>query len=335
MRLSVGDAVEYLEPTPQAAREQWRQIATRTDATSGRQVVFTPVETIMCLAAGILVDHRKYGSSSAPRAAFPVPQLAALFHRPNSSILAKMANLDGSRSHGGRYDLDVTAHLLGTPGLLGQMYCMLLAAARDAGIGPDQLPDFLGLEETAGDLLGQDELNQSDVETAVQQESRQFMQTSALEARVTEQLLVTKARVGQHVFAAAVLRNHGHRCVFCGLAVTAEGTRARRMLVASHIKPWQVSNADERLDKANGLAACPTHDVAFDTGLITVNGGLRIHIKLEQTQAACIDPAAAAVFGRPPLRDQLLLPASATRPGEAYLAWHHQHVYRSVPQAMS
>jgi putative restriction endonuclease len=330
----VGDSAEYLEPSLHAAREQWQAIAVRTDAPSGRQVVFTPVETIMCLAASILVDHRKYGSSAAPRAPFPVPQLAALFHRPNSSILAKMANLDGSRSHGGRHDLDVTRHLLGTPGLLAYVYCRLLAAARDAGIDTDELPDFLGLEETAGDLLGQDELSQGEVETAVQEESRQLVQISALEARVTEQLLVAKARVGQHVFAGAVLRNHGHRCVFCGLAVTAEGIRARRMLVASHIKPWRASTSEERLDTANGLTACPTHDVAFDTGLITVNGGLRIHVKPEQTRAASTDPAAAAVFGRPPLQDRLVLPSGATRPGEAYLEWHHQHVYRSVPQVV-
>jgi putative restriction endonuclease len=328
----VRDVAEYLEPSLRAAREQWRDIANRTDVSSGRQVIFTPVETIMCLAASILVNHRKYGSSSAPRAEFPVPQLAALFHRPNASILAKMANLDGSRSHGGRHDLDVTRHLLGTPGLLAHIYCRLLAAARDMGIDTDELPDFLGFEETAGDLLGQDELSQSDVETSVQEQSRQLVLTSALEARVTEQLLVAKARVGQHIFAGAVLRNHGHRCVFCGLAVTAEGVRARRMLVASHIKPWRSSTSEERLDTANGLTACPTHDVAFDTGLLTVNGGLRIHVKPEQVDAARIDPAAAAVFGRPPLQDRLALPTGATRPGDEYLTWHHQYVYRSVPR---
>jgi len=35
------------------------------------------------------------------------------------------------------------------------------------------------------------------------------------------------------------------------------------------------------------------------------------------------------VFGRPPLRDRLVLPLGATLPGAAYLAWHHQHIYRS------
>jgi len=50
------------------------------------------------------------------------------------------------------------------------------------------------------------------------------------------------------------------------------------MLLAGHIKPWKDSTPAERLDLRNALAACPAHDVAFDTGLLTVNGGLRIHL---------------------------------------------------------
>jgi putative restriction endonuclease len=49
------------------------------------------------------------------------------------------------------------------------------------------------------------------------------------------------------------------------------------MLLAGHIKPWRDRTPTERLDPRNGLAACPAHDVAFDTGMLTVNGGLRIH----------------------------------------------------------
>jgi putative restriction endonuclease len=45
---------------------------------------------------------------------------------------------------------------------------------------------------------------------------------------------------------------------------------AKRMLVAGHIKPWKDSEPSERLDPRNGLAACPSHEVAFDTGLLTV-----------------------------------------------------------------
>jgi predicted restriction endonuclease len=131
------------------------------------------------------------------------------------------------------------------------------------------------------------------------------------------------ARIGQHRFARDVLRNNGHQCVFCGLAVSTGGVRASRMLIASHIKPWKVSSNVERLDVRNGLAACPSHDVAFDTGLITVNGGLRIHVKAHLSAAAEHDPATRSVFGRPPLAETLRLPSDALEPQAPYLAWHH------------
>jgi putative restriction endonuclease len=61
--------------------------------------------------------------------------------------------------------------------------------------------------------------------------------------------------------------------VFCGLNPGPFG--GKRMLLAGHVKPWKDSTSTERLDLTNGLAACPSHDVAFDTGLITVDLRLR------------------------------------------------------------
>jgi putative restriction endonuclease len=98
------------------------------------------------------------------------------------------------------------------------------------------------------------------------------------------------------------------------------------MPVASHIKPWRVSSPAERLDVRNGLASCPTHDVAFDTGLITVNGGFRIHVRPHLQRAAESDVATRAAFGRPPMADRLILPAGALTPQANYLAWHNENV---------
>ncbi len=41
-----------------------------------------------------------------------------------------------------------------------------------------------------------------------------------------------------------------------------------RVLIASHIKPWSVSDNRERLDHYNGLALTPTYDRLFDQGII-------------------------------------------------------------------
>jgi putative restriction endonuclease len=322
---------EYLSIAPADARSQWLALLARGPAPEGkRQVDFTPVETLMSLAASRRVTHRHYGGTTAAQAAEPVPSLARLFSRPNSSVLAKMANLDGSRRNGAKHEIEVAERLLTTPGALAGMYLMLLDAARAVGIGPDQLPDFLELEGAESDLvlLGQDKLADVDLQEALSGELQKWRsERSDLEDVITERLLIASARLGQHRFAVEVLSNHGHRCVFCGLHVEMPKGRAVRMLVASHIKPWRVSTASERLDPENGLSACPTHDVAFDTGLMTVNGGLRIHVKSSLARQVATDPAIRSAFGRPPLAERLLLPPGARAPKSRYLAWHQENVF--------
>jgi putative restriction endonuclease len=324
----VAELTDYLDLSVDAARAQFRELQARTAVPAGqRQVSFLPVETLLCLAASFVINHRRFGSSSAHRAPEPVPALARLFARPPSSVLAKMANLDGSRSHGGRWDLVAGATLREHPEEFSRIYRLLMTAARAAGIGPDRLPDFLGLEG-GGELvlLGQEELEVSVVEADLQRRLAEWTASpGGLTERETERVLVAAARVGQHVFAAHVLRNCGHRCVFCGLAPPS--FNAPRMLLASHIKPWRDSTNRERLDHRNGLAACPTHDVAFDVGLLTVNGGLRIHTATRLSTAMAQDEIARRYFDRPPLRDVLLLPDGADPPAREYLRWHHQRVF--------
>ncbi|MGH3226356.1 MAG: HNH endonuclease, partial [Streptosporangiaceae bacterium] len=141
----------------------------------------------------------------------------------------------------------------------------------------------------------------------------------------TERILLAAARVGQHVFALNVLSNCGQRCVFCGLNPRSFG--GQRMLVAGHIKPWKDSTPVERLDLRNGLAACPSHDVAFDTGLLTVDAGLQIRASTALSGAVRADPLARQYYGRPPLLDSILLPASAQPPAQKYLDWHKINVF--------
>jgi hypothetical protein len=135
----------------------------------------------------------------------------------------------------------------------------------------------------------------------------------------TERILLAAARVGQHVFAQQVLANCGSRCVFCGMQPAAFG--AKRMLLAGHIKPWKDSTSTERLDTRNGLAACPAHDVAFDTGLLAVNGGLRIHVARSLSDATVADPLARQYYGRPPVFCCRVLAGQRSRAG-----------YRCVPR---
>jgi putative restriction endonuclease len=317
---------DYLDMSAVAARDQWRRILARPrrpDDPKFRQVDFLPAETLLCLAASILVNHRSYGGSTSDKAPPPVPELARLFRRTPASILAKMANLDGSRPNGARHEVETAATLLADPVRLTGLYQIILEAARAEGVGPVALPDFLG---GGFHLLGQEELTDHDVEVAVIGRLGQLAgKMGLIPEAVTERLLVAATRVGQHRFAVGVLTNCGHRCVFCGLS-PGDDLAGKGLLLASHIKPWRDSTDRERLDIRNGLAACPTHDAAFDRGLLWVNGGLAVHRSGLLTRATDRDTAMATVFGQPGLARGLLLPNEAAPPGAAYLAWHRERI---------
>jgi putative restriction endonuclease len=322
----VAELADFLNLTVGQARRQFGELRRRSPVSAGRQVTFLPIETLLCLAASFLVNHRRFGGSTAHRAPEPVPALARLFSRPPSSVLAKMANLDGSRSHGGKYDVLAGAMLREDTEHFTQIYRVLLRAARAEGIDRDSLPDFLDLED-GGEftLLGQDELGTSVFENALKDQIARSASGNVWSGQDTERIVLAAARVGQHVFALNVLNNCGSRCVFCGLNPSAFG--AKRMLLAGHIKPWRDSSPAERLDPQNGLAACPSHDVAFDTGLLAVSADLTIHIAQPLADAVRGDPLTRQYYGRPPLLESLLLPDSAQRPARRYLDWHREKIF--------
>lgn len=162
---------DYLDPTKDQLRDEWRSVLRRSVVPkgAGRQVNFVPSEVILALCASLLVDHSRFGSGSAHRAGFPVQHLAALYKRRPTSILAKMANLDGTRTNGGRLEFDVSARMSSDSELLQDVYRRILRTGRSEGIGTDALPDFLQVE--GGDdlvLIGQKELVESEVERALE-----------------------------------------------------------------------------------------------------------------------------------------------------------------------
>ncbi|OZE96555.1 HNH endonuclease [Rhodococcoides fascians] len=319
----------FIDPTPDQLRHQWLSVLARQTPPAGkRQATFVPCEVVLSHCASLLMDHSKYGSGSAHRAEFPVQHLARLFKRPPTSILAKMANLDGTRSNGGRFELAVAARL-GDVELLQGVYLRTLDMARTLGIGPDELPDFLGIEGAARiELEGQYELDASEIERSLESKLEKWERERAdVPIEITERLLVATVRVGQHRFAQNVLNNHQHRCVFCGLSGIIGGRRRPRMLLASHIKPWRDSTDRERVDHKNGLTACPTHDVAFDTGLITVNQDLSLSYAPGIEGDMDKSPPLRRALGKPPLHERLVLAESAVRPDSTYLVWHREKIF--------
>ena len=77
----------------------------------------------------------------------------------------------------------------------------------------------------------------------------------------TERNATRVERKGQDRFRADLLL-YNNKCEICGIS-------DKRLLVASHIKPWKYSRNIERLDRNNGLLLCAMHDKLFDKGIIS------------------------------------------------------------------
>ncbi len=315
---------DYLDLTPEQARAQWGQILRREPRK--RQEAFTPVEAVLCCGLLFVVDPHRFGGSSMHRAPEIVHQLASLFVHPPGSITSKMMNLDGSRANAGAQEWRFFVELASDSTRFPVLYNLVLLSARDMSISATALPDFLSLEGVDDfDLLGQEELAQRTLETVVEvKAAKQRAKLLGGEEEMTR-LVEQSVRLGQHRFATSVLANYDHSCAFCDFA--PRSLQGNKLLVASHIKPWAESDDRERLDPTNGVAACPTHDAAFDSGLITVNGGLRVHRAPPLGESSRHDPGVESHFGAS-LHGRLELPADGTLPGSTYLTWHHEHVFQ-------
>jgi putative restriction endonuclease len=123
-----------------------------------------------------------------------------------------------------------------------------------------------------------------------------------------------------------VLANYRWQCGFCGFS--PGGLRRYGLLIASHVKPWARSNDRERADVANGICACPTHDSAFNAGLLTVTPELKIvRASMLESQLQG-NESLDRVFGTPGMRSALLLAAAAQRPRRQFLDYHRARVFR-------
>lgn len=83
-----------------------------------------------------------------------------------------------------------------------------------------------------------------------------------------------------------------------------------------------------RLVQGRCETPCPNHDSAFDTGLITVNGGLRIHRATVLDERVVADGRVQHYFGPGILGERLLVTAAGVAPRAAYLRYHHEHVVK-------
>ncbi len=77
----------------------------------------------------------------------------------------------------------------------------------------------------------------------------------------TEKEQIIQSRIGQGIFRNKLIE-YWNGCSISGCSLLP-------VLVASHIKPWYVSDNEQRLDPFNGLLLQPNIDKLFDKGYIT------------------------------------------------------------------
>lgn len=327
--------MDVVDLSRQDIAHQLLKIKKRQAPASGkRQEDFNSVELLICYGLFYILDPHRYGGRNIHLAPGDLHVLARFLKRSASSVTSKMLNMDGSRAHSGKDEVQIFAHLAASPDDYIALYKDVIRVARELSIGEDLLPDFLNLfdEEKASDetlLLGQEELPVSNA-YLLKTEERLIKEVAAaydLSNAATEKMIERKVRLVQHRFASAVLRNCEQTCVFCGFRPPRTLGKGNGFLRASHIKPWAISEPAERMDVRNGLAACPVHDVGFDQGYLTVEDTYAIRRASTLEQSVLSDAGTAHYFGSI-VCPTLLLPAQAKKPDIRYLCYHRDNIFR-------
>jgi predicted restriction endonuclease len=127
---------------------------------------------------------------------------------------------------------------------------------------------------------------------------------------VTERTHLTKSRIGQGIFRTKLLEE----CHACPVTSISDD----RILIASHIKPWSVSDNKERLDPKNGLLLTPTFDKLFNDGFISFDddGTMIISSSLSYFTMDNLGLAENKKYSVP------------TKGREKYLKYHRENIFR-------
>lgn len=135
----------------------------------------------------------------------------------------------------------------------------------------------------------------------------------------TDATSIVRVRLAQGFFRRTVLASYDFKCAICAIPLPS-------LLCASHIIPWSIAQS-RRADPTNGLSLCALHDRAFDRGLITLQGDLRL----------LVSPQVKQVNGPPDLLRVGLLAIEGTpahspsrfHPSSDALAYHRENIFLS------
>lgn len=129
----------------------------------------------------------------------------------------------------------------------------------------------------------------------------------------TSKSIQTKIRIGQEKFRKNLLK-HFKECPITGID-------EKRILSASHIKPWAVSTNEERLDIYNGFIFSPTIDKLFDKGLITFENNKELIVSpiLSEINIDIIGIVGGKKYLKLPIENRM-----------SYLEFHRENIFISI-----
>lgn len=123
---------------------------------------------------------------------------------------------------------------------------------------------------------------------------------------------LSRARQGQGLYREKLLEE----CPFCPITMIND----ERLLIASHIKPWAVSNDKEKIDHKNGFILSPLYDKLFDRGFMTFTKDRKIKL------SNWISPANKNRLGIKDGQFIQFLPLDEER--QTYMDFHRESVFK-------
>ncbi|MBD5166665.1 MAG: HNH endonuclease [Helicobacter sp.] len=122
---------------------------------------------------------------------------------------------------------------------------------------------------------------------------------------------ISSARIGQGKYREGLLSE----CPFCPITMVSDD----RLLIASHIKPWRMSNDFEKTDPKNGFMLTPNIDFLFDRGFISF---------LDSKQMLLSPWISKLTYKNLGLVDSKVYPKLPTEDREKYLQFHREHIFK-------
>ena len=134
-----------------------------------------------------------------------------------------------------------------------------------------------------------------------------------------EKIITTKQRINQSFFRASVLASYNNACCITGLS-------NKELLVASHIKPWNISDENEKTNPQNGLCLNALHDKAFDRGFVTIKSDYSIVISSSITDIC--DNESVNTYFKHYSGTKIHLPDKFI-PDKTFLEYHNDFIFES------